>query len=398
MLRGSVPTESTGGMQHRCRKPGALGGLALEAVMTDSAPHLEAPAGPPVVVLTDCWESTTEPGWITRQVAGALACVADVHVMTVDDAHTGTTTDSVFTVHRTNRRLATRDIEEVVGKRPAAVLLAGRQWLGLADLVDRIGVNDEVPISVLALAAEWDDQDPNTGVPALDRAGSILVVTDDGREALADFPGGHGPVHVIDAPLAANPSAGSEPDPLVGYAAYVVVHTDVDERAADPAVELAQLVRITFPDRVVAVLHTDACCVWRRGRVDRTEPIHRPSDIARLTAWARVTVDLRPGRLFARRCLESLLFGTPIVVPFDSRARGHAERSGGGLWFTSPTELIWCIEAMFDPAIREALSDQGRIFAERRFGSTDGFIERVLRASGLAPTALETLTGQVGRG
>ncbi len=365
--------------------------------MTDSAPHLEAPAGPPVVVLTDCWESTTEPGWITRQVAGALACVADVHVMTVDDAHTGTTTDSVFTVHRTNRRLATRDIEEVVGKRPAAVLLAGRQWLGLADLVDRIGVNDEVPISVLALAAEWDDQDPNTGVPALDRAGSILVVTDDGREALADFPGGHGPVHVIDAPLAANPSAGSEPDPLVGYAAYVVVHTDVDERAADPAVELAHLVRITFPDRVVAVLHTDACCVWRRGRVDRTEPIHRPSDIARLTAWAWLTVDLRPGRLFARRCLESLLFGTPIVVPLT--AGPAATPSGAAAGCGSPAR-----RSSSGASRLCSIRPSGRHLVTRAGSSPNVGLapptgsSTACSASGLAPTALETLTGQVGRG
>jgi len=358
--------------------------------MTGAAPDLRTPAGPPVVVVTDLWESTSEPGWMTRQVAGALACVADVHVVTADGAPPGTSTDSVFTVHRLDPSLLKCDLAEVAGQRPGALVLAGRRWDGLADLWNRCGANDGIPISVLALAAEWDDADPGPAAPLLDRAGSILVVTEDGRLALSDLPGGPGPVHVIDAPLAANPSARSEPDPLVGDAPYLVIHTDADEGAPDPAVELAQLVRIRFPERVVAVLHADACCVWRGGHVDRAEPVQRSSDIARLTAWARVTADLRPGRLFARRSLESLLYGTPIVVPSDSRARGHAERGSGGMWFANPAELTWCIEAMFDPPVREAFSSQGRAYAEAEFGSTDRFIERVLEACGLGASPVPT--------
>ena len=124
----------------------------------------------------------------------------------------------------------------------------------------------------------------------------------------------------------------------------------------------------------------------------RTDAVERSSDVARLDG-------LGPGHrrsptrtLFARRCVESLLYGTPIVVPHDSRAREHAERGRGGLWFANAPELAWCIEAMFDPPIREAFSAQGRAYAEAAFGSTDRFIERVLAACGLASSS--TVSGR----
>jgi hypothetical protein len=101
-------------------------------------------------------------------------------------------------------------------------------------------------------------------------------------------------------------------------------------------------------------------------------------------AWARVTVDLRPGRLFARRCIDSLLYGTPIVVPHDSRAREHAERGRGGLWFASPGELTLCVEALLEPSAHDAFADQGRQYAESEYGSTDHFIHRVVEGCGLA--------------
>ena len=40
------------------------------------------PDRPSVAVLTPHWGLGTERGTITRQVAGALACSADVHVVT----------------------------------------------------------------------------------------------------------------------------------------------------------------------------------------------------------------------------------------------------------------------------------------------------------------------------
>jgi hypothetical protein len=187
----------------------------------------------------------------------------------------------------------------------------------------------------------------------------------------------------IGAPLAANPSALTEPDLAVGSTDYALVIADVDSREEHWENRMVDIMRMRFPDRRLAVSQNDALCVWHRGRPERGLPVQRSGDLARLMAWARVTVDLRPGRLFARRSIESLLYGTPIVVPADSRARQHAELGHGGLWFANPAELTWCVEAMFDPEIRTSLGAQGRVYAEREFGSTDRFIERVTTACGL---------------
>jgi hypothetical protein len=94
-----------------------------------------------------------------------------------------------------------------------------------------------------------------------------------------------------------------------------------------------------------------------------------------------VVVDLRPGPLFGRRAVESLLQGAPIVVPGQSAARQHAA-AGGGLWFTSPEELLSCLEALEDPGVRATLGDQGREAATPHYGSPEAFVEQVLGAVG----------------
>jgi hypothetical protein len=345
-----------------------------------------------VVILTDRWESTSEPGWITRQVAGALACEADVHVVTPAGSRvgTGTGTDSVFTVHRVDPAAPPGPDDPVELLHPDHLVVAAHTWSDLARLAERPALSrrfDAQPdpqVTVLAPATGGDDGDPDPAIRLLKNSGAVLTVTDGGRSALGRS---HVPterIHVIGAPMTANPGARSEPDPLVGDTEYVVVHTGVPEHERHPAAELGQLLRVRFPDLTVAILHADAFCVWRNGRVNRTDAVRRSSDVARLTAWARVTVDLRPGCLFARRCVESLLYGTPVIVPTGSRAREHAERGRGGLWFADPAELIWCVEAILDPTVRAPLSAQGRAYAEQEFGSTDRFIERVLAACGLA--------------
>ena len=99
-----------------------------------------------------------------------------------------------------------------------------------------------------------------------------------------------------------------------------------------------------------------------------------------------------PVGLLAERCIESLLYGTPIVVPDDSRAREHAERGRGGLWFADPAELTWCVEALLDPN-PSAPRSAPRVgpTPRRAYGSTDRFIARVLDACGLGDLVAESL-------
>ncbi len=221
--------------------------------------------------------------------------------------------------------------------------------------------------------------------PLLLGARSVLAVTQSECSSIADRRGNPSNVHRIGAPMAANPSARNEPNTWVGDTGYLLVLADVDEDGGGDEVELGNLLRIRFPDRVIGISFTSGFCAWHEGRVNRGWPIERSSDLERLMAWAHLTIDLHPDPLFARRCVTSLLYGTPIVVPAGSRAREHAERGHGGLWFSDPSELTWCVEGLLDPTTRAVLGAQGRAYAEREFGSTDGFIDRVVIGCGLAP-------------
>jgi len=97
----------------------------------------------------------------------------------------------------------------------------------------------------------------------------------------------------------------------------------------------------------------------------------------RLMAQAVATVDLRPPSFFGRESLESLLLGTPIVVRQASTAQEYAESSGGGLWYTSPGEMIGCIGALLDDTTRARLAERGRDFGEAEHGSHDRFVAEV---------------------
>jgi hypothetical protein len=264
------------------------------------------------------------------------------------------------------------------------VVIAGHDNLGALAAVDRH--DPAVPATLLALGADPRSLGFPHFRPLFDRADSVLAVTEAERTLIADHHGQPDRVHRIGAPLAANPSALSEPNTWVGRTEYVLVLTGVAEDDDDAQNELARLVRMRFPDRPVGVAHTDAFCAWHHGQVTRGWPIGRSSDLDRLMAWARVTVDLQPGPLLARRCVTSLLYGTPIVVPAASRAREHAQRGRGGLWFDGAAELVWAVEALLDAPTRDAASRQGLAYADEEYGSTDRFIDRVARACGLTPS------------
>jgi len=378
---------------------------------------------PTVALLAPTWGPASEEGWMTRQVAGALATVADVHVVTPQGLGADDRIDSVFAVHELGTPLTRtaelrRDllIEAVTasgatggGRVPAAVgplldrgvvdpwagasdvldrlrpdlvVVAGHQHVGAIDAVDR--ADPDVPVALLALGTDLDSLDFPHFDRVFDRAGAVLAVTDTERLAVAAAHPHPERAHRIGAPMAANDSALSEPNPWVGTTDYAIILTDAHSEAEEEVVELARLIRLSFPEQPIGISYRDVFVVWHEGRWSAGWPVERSSDLGRLMAWSRMTVDLRPGPLFARRCVDSLLFGTPIIVPAGSRAQEHAQRGRGGLWYSSPGELMWCIEALFDPDTRGALGKQGRAYAEEEYGSTDRFIERVVGAVGLA--------------
>jgi hypothetical protein len=383
---------------------------------------------PTTAVLATHWESSSEEGWTARQVAGALAGASDVHVITPDGASASTSTDGVFTLHRMGTPAGAtaehrrdllieaiaqtsdgevppvsaavaslldhglldpwRDAAELLdGLAPDRALVVGHQSVGAVAAVDRH--DGSLPVTLLALGSDPQSLAFPHFDQVFDRADSVLAVTETERTAIIARHGRPDAVRRIGAPMAANPSALTEPNTWVGESEYVLVLTGVEEEADHEENELARLLQMRFPNHTVGIAHSDAFCAWRRGQVSRGWPIERTSDLDRLMAWARVTVDLHPGSFFARRCVTSLLYGTPIVVAAGSRAREHAWRGRGGLWFEGPAELAWCVETMLDPPTRAAFSTHGLAYAEEEYGSTDRFIDRVVHACGLG-TAAET--------
>jgi hypothetical protein len=136
-----------------------------------------------------------------------------------------------------------------------------------------------------------------------------------------------------------------------------------------------------FPDKEVVVVEDATAAVWRgrvlRGIVD----VYTRTDLWRLVAHARVTIDLAPGPIIARECVESLRFGTPIVVPEKSAARPHAE-AGGGMTFSGYPELLTGVAHLFDESVRAAMSSRGRSYADTHYGDPRAFVDSVARALG----------------
>jgi glycosyltransferase involved in cell wall biosynthesis len=122
-----------------------------------------------------------------------------------------------------------------------------------------------------------------------------------------------------------------------------------------------------FPSRDVVVVESAKAAVWKGRALRGVVGVATRTDLWRLLAHARLTVDLRPGNVIARECIESLRFGTPIIVPKVSVARHHAE-AGGGLSYEDISELLAGVKALEDDVNRSHMSEQGRKYADLYFG------------------------------
>ncbi len=96
-----------------------------------------------------------------------------------------------------------------------------------------------------------------------------------------------------------------------------------------------------------------------------------------------MVVDLHPGRFVARRCIDAMRLGTPVIVPEQSRATELCQRGHGGLWFANAGQLLWSIEAMLESEVGPVLGEQGRRYCDAHHGSFDRFAEQLAAACGL---------------
>lgn len=387
--------------------------------------HLLPDGYPKVAILAPRWTDDDEAGWALRQVAGALACVAEVHVITTQGNRPRDLVDGVFCVHElatanpeadlrrdivlgaigaslrpgsalpadTDRSLTGgKGIDEVLAASlrtpwkagaehleklaPDLVVLADYRQVGAWELVDRVGL--DIPSLLVPLARAERTTLLATDTALLRRASAAIVFSDGERKLWAELLGPEH-VHFVGLPFAVNASVLREPEPRVGGARdYILVLTDGSPARHDPWLEVLQM---RFGSHRVVVSTPRTLAVREPGGVGyEWQETTRPSDLLRLMAWAELTVDLHPGALFGRRSLESLMYGTPIVVPHDSSAQEHAENGSGGLWFDGIGGLVWCTEAILDRSVRAALGEQGRRYAQRRYGSTNSFVAGVMTA------------------
>ncbi len=250
----------------------------------------------------------------------------------------------------------------------------------------RVGTDDgggrraDAAIGLLAVDFDGDPELDFDGDPALDPDGDpALDPVDAGGRARGGQDTTSTPaVHRVGMYARIDPGAKSRRHYGLGAVpAYLLV---LGDRTGTPATpwpsERARWLLARFPREYVVVVEGGAARAWRsRSCVARFE-VHTRMDLWILMAQARAVVDLLPGDVFARECVESLRYGVPVAVPAGSAASGFA-RAGGGLSFSSTAELLSCVEALADPHTRTAIASAGQTLAERWYGDPDGLVRRL---------------------
>jgi glycosyltransferase involved in cell wall biosynthesis len=73
-------------------------------------------------------------------------------------------------------------------------------------------------------------------------------------------------------------------------------------------------------------------------------------------------VDLRPGPIIGRECIEALRFGRPIVVPANSVAAEHAH-GGGGRTYDDVRGMLEAVESFLHAPMEAGASRRGLEYA-----------------------------------
>ena len=393
-----------------------------------------------VAILTERWgDAGSEAQRFVRQVAGVLALEADVDVVCTTGRERRSVADGVFTVHqlaaRSWRNTLRRDLlvralavddpppavgghaspgtlgsgpprsgpalssgadewfrrhdEEIVAQAtahlreidPNLLVVAGLAHFGLAEALTASW--PDVPVVVLPLLEEPGLLRLSPAAQLIARADAVLVASPDEERLLRPtIPSGSlQKLHDVGATVTISGGARRESVTALADQDYLAVLCDTpgtSEAAVGPYI---RMLSACFPRNPVAALHRDRVAVWREGGCqEQLAPASSPADLGRVLAWARLTVDLRSHSLYAGGSLESLRYGTPIVVPAGGRAHQHAALGNGGLWFRDLAEMAGAVGGALDPTLREHLSTAGRIYADSRYGSTARFLDRVRSA------------------
>jgi hypothetical protein len=132
----------------------------------------------------------------------------------------------------------------------------------------------------------------------------------------------------------------------------------------------------TFPEDDVVVVEAAVASAWRAGTLRGQVHVDTRMDLWRLLAHAKLCVDTGPGHLLARECIESLRFGTPVVVPAGSSSAANLSPAGVRT-YGDIGELVEAAGALRDAAARSEASGRGRRYADAHHGDPAAMVARL---------------------
>jgi hypothetical protein len=310
---------------------------------------------PTALFLSRSWRNpASELSFVMRSLAGAASRSADVTVL-VNSPAGSSQPDGAFDLLGTGQR------ED--GGWPSI----GNDWPSSRDysaaVIDEGGPDAEGLLAGFTIdRVRWIDPSGTQLAP------STLQFTPNPDGSESAFLGLQVPVNLL---------ASAHRHNGLGFTGYLLVLTDRSGGAtADPPTEMVAWLTAAFPEANVVAVEEATATVWRGRALRGSVSVDTRMDLWRLLAHAHITIDLAPGRIFARECIESLRLGTPIVVPGQSTAAGHA-RPGGGVTFDDVSELIGCVDTTFDEPTRSTMATRGQTYADENYGDADRFMRDV---------------------
>lgn len=289
-------------------------------------------------------------------------------------------------------------LAHVADRRPDVVVLAGSLGAGALDLAAALPAG--ATTAALPLAGHGRPL-PGDTVALLRSVGTVLASSPTDAARLAAETG-VAPVDV-GAHLPANPYAVREPPAMLPAGEYVAVVDAVTAvgdsamahdrggRRYGPSVATGAWLQGALAPVPVAAVDGPDIVTWQRGHGQQHTVVTSRSDLWRVLSHARVVVVVDPDPVLARSVLETLLHGTPVVVPAGTLAAGHVAESAGGLVAGDDGEVLAAVRALVDDdGAAAAVGRSGQAWAMARFGDLDAYRRRVEAACGVAGEAAAT--------
>ncbi len=306
-----------------------------------------------------------ERAFVMRALAGALSRVASVEVL-VPGPPAAAAADGLFDLYPVGQSPAGGWPDPTDARWPRADEVAAVVFGASDDGARRLAAHHATRAARLVV---WD------GGPLL--AGETALVVD---HPAPDDPSNAAPAHDVGLFVPVNPLAAQRRHTALGDVGYVLVLTDRPGTAV-PAVppEAVAWLSAGFPGETVVAVEGGRAAVWRARSLHGTFAVDTRTDLWRLMAHAATTVDLDPGRLLGRECVESMRFGTPTVVPDEAPVHATVGRE---LRFSDPEGLLEAVAVVLDRDRRASHAHAGRQLADTRYGDAPAFLRRVHAALG----------------